>query len=76
MQHSGNPFSGGQNTFVNGCSGNYSLTQLVTLSLPGGGMFSGDSSLTVPEPSTLALFGVGLLGLGMAFRRKTKTMAI
>lgn len=67
---SGSSFSGGQDAYVNGCNGTYSLTQLAVLQLPGGAMFSGDASLAVPEPSTLALFGAGLLGLGIALRRK------
>lgn len=72
---SGSSFSGNQDAYVNSCGGNYSLTQLATLHLSGGSIFSGDSSLAVPEPSTLALFGVGLLGLGMAMRRKVATAA-
>jgi hypothetical protein len=68
----GNPFSGSANTFVNGCQGNYSVTQVAVLTLPGGAIFSGDSMLAVPEPSTAAIFGIGLLGLGLALRRKTK----
>ncbi len=67
---SGSAFSGSQNAYANACSGNYSLTQLATLTLPGGAIFSGDSNLSVPEPSTIALFGVGLLGLGFSLRRK------
>lgn len=69
---SGNPFSGSANAFVNGCQGNYSVTQVAVLTLPGGAIFSGDSMLAVPEPSTAAIFGIGLLGLGLALRRKTK----
>jgi hypothetical protein len=67
----GNPFSGGASTNVNGCQGNYSVTQVAVLTLPGGAIFSGDSMLAVPEPSTAAIFGIGLLGLGLALRRKT-----
>lgn len=73
---SGNPYSSSGDKYVSSCSGAYSLTELVSLQLPGSASISGDASLSVPEPSTIALFGVGLLGLGMAMRRKTKTMAI
>jgi hypothetical protein len=68
---SGSSFSGGQDAFVSACHGDYSLTQLASLTLPGGAIYSGDSNLAVPEPSTIALFGAGLLGLGFALRRKT-----
>jgi hypothetical protein len=67
---SGNAFSGSQSADVSACAGNYSLTQLAVLQLPGGSIFSGDALLAVPEPSTLALFGAGLLGLGFAFHRR------
>lgn len=69
---SGNPLSGSASTFVNGCDGTYSLTQLAVLTMPGNAIFSGDSMLAVPEPSTIAIFGIGLLGLGLALRRKIK----
>lgn len=71
----GSAFSGGQDAFVSSCPGNYSLTQLASLTLPGGAIYSGDSNLSVPEPSTIALFGAGLLGLGFALRRKGLTAA-
>ena len=66
----GSAFSGSQDAYVASCGGHYSLTQLATLTLPGSAMYSGDSNLSVPEPSTIALFGAGLLGLGFALRRK------
>src|SRR5579864_1474303 len=65
----GSSFSGGQDAFVSSCSGNYSLTQLASLTLPGGSIYSGDSHLAVPEPATIALFGAGLIGFGFALRR-------
>lgn len=67
---SGSSFSGGQDAFPTACSGPYSLTEIATLSLPAGASMSSDANLAVPEPSTIALFGAGLLGLGFAFRRK------
>jgi PEP-CTERM motif-containing protein len=67
---SGSSFSGGASANVGKCSGHYSLTEIATLTLPDEAQFSGDASLAVPEPSAIALFGAGLLGLGFALRRK------
>lgn len=66
------PFSGGASTFVNGCNGSYSLTQVLTLTMPGGAHVSFDSDLALPEPATLALFGAGLIGIGISARRRRK----
>jgi hypothetical protein len=68
----GSAFSGGKDAYVSSCSGNYSLTQLATLTLASGSIYSGDSSLAVPEPPAIALFGAGLLGLCFALRRKER----
>jgi len=70
-------FSGGAGTVVAGCGGAYSLTQTFTLTLPGGGtVFSGDAHLAVPEPSTLASLGAGLLFLaGFGWRRRNNNAA-
>jgi len=67
---SGSSFSGGKSADVGKCSGPYSLTEIATLTLPEESQFSGDASLAVPEPSTIALFGAGLFGLGYFLRRK------
>jgi len=73
---SGPAFSASQGGTTTACSSNYSLTQLAVLTLPGGAIFSGDSSLSIPEPSTLALFsGAGLLGLAFGWRRKYLTIS-
>ena len=73
---SGSFFSGGQDAYAASCGGAYSLTQIASLTLPGGAMYSGDSNLAVPEPSTIALFGAGLIGLGFALRRKGRAMTM
>ena len=65
------PFSGGAASSTTLCAGSYSLTEEVVLTLPGGStMTSFNANLALPEPATLTLFGVGLIGLGMLFRRK------
>jgi hypothetical protein len=73
---SGPSFSGNASADAASCGHAYSLTQLISLQMPGGAQFSGDSSLAVPEPSTIALFGAGLVGLGFALRRKGRASAV
>ena len=54
------------------CGGTYSITQVEAIDLSAGGFYSGDSTLAVPEPSTLASFGAGLaflFGFGWLRRR-------
>jgi len=61
----------GQSVF--GLDDNFSLTLVATLiSNQAGTGFSTDTSVNIPEPSVLALFGTGLLGLGLARRRMKK----
>lgn len=54
----------------------YSVAQILTLTT-GGGMtvFSGDFSVNVPEPGTLALIGLALLGFAAVYRRRVPAHA-
>lgn len=52
----------------------YSVTEILTLRTAGGQTtFSGDFEVNVPEPTTLALLGLGLLGFAVARRRREFT---
>ena len=52
-------------------AGPYSVTQVLTLTTTGFiTSFSADFEVSVPEPGTLALLGLGLLGLGAGWRRR------
>jgi hypothetical protein len=72
LSFSTNPFSGAVS--VSGVTfQNYSLTQVVTISHPVGyvsSSFNAMLSNPVPEPSTLILFGSGLAGTCLFFRRR------
>jgi hypothetical protein len=52
------------------------VSTLIQGTLPNGDSFNGDvSSWTVPEPSVIALMGIGLVGLGFAQRHKKANKA-
>ena len=54
----------------------YSVTEILTLKTGGGlTVFSGDFEVNVPEPGTLALLGLALLGFAVAYRRRVPARA-
>ena len=58
--------------------GAFSLTQIAVLNLGAGSVASFDlhsSVSSVPEPATLALFGIGLTGAAICYRRRSRSSA-
>ena len=64
-------FNGTTNTTVD-TTGGFSLTQVATITHTGAGATGFSMVTNVPEPGTLALFGIGLVALGWAARRKNR----
>jgi hypothetical protein len=66
---SGSPFSGSASGDAK-LTGPFSLTIWTEIKHQGAGLTTYDANLKVPEPGTLALLGLGLLGIGAARRTR------
>ena len=69
---SGTPFSGSASGSLIPTVTPYALTIGVQINRPTAGTTTGDLNLSVPEPATMALFGLGLFGFGAASRRRKR----
>ncbi len=75
IQSTSGGFALSTSEFITGLSSNFSISfELVVTHNNTFGTSSGDIELTVPEPATLALFGIGLLGLAFVSRRRRKQL--
>ena len=76
MSYSNGAFSG-STSGVASLTNPYSMTMVAMITHNGSGVVSSlDSSVAVNEPGTLALLGIGLVGLGFASRKRQRELAV